>query len=260
MSKVFYLIMLTTSLVFSQEIIKVSNVEGVSYIYGNTTPNMAEKEALNDAKLNSLRKAGIGDYINSSETLFTSEINDNYDDFYSSEFTSQLNGAIKSYEIIDKRSEIVETGVKLTITINSQVIKYKTNIDSEFSSQIEGIQSVYKSDEKINFTVKTTKESYLTIFWTDQSDSGILYPNNREAQIKLKPNQTYTFPTDQSNYIASFSDETLLKETNRFLFVFTKKKRIFIHSSDNKQDIFSWVNSIELNDRLVKSFSYFVVK
>ena len=74
MSKVFYLIMLTTSLVFSQEIIKVSNVEGVSYIYGNTTPNMAEKEALNDAKLNSLRKAGIGDYINSSETLFTSEI------------------------------------------------------------------------------------------------------------------------------------------------------------------------------------------
>jgi len=81
---------------FSQEIIiDVKQVQGVSYISGNTSPIVAKEQALNEAKLNALRKANISEEIISNETFLTSESDDNFQDYYTSDFYSNLKGAIK---------------------------------------------------------------------------------------------------------------------------------------------------------------------
>ena len=85
------ILLLFYAISFSQEIIiDVKQVQGVSYISGNTSPIAAKEQALNEAKLNALRKANISEEIISNETFLTSESDGNFQDFYSSDFYSNF--------------------------------------------------------------------------------------------------------------------------------------------------------------------------
>ena len=249
---------------FSQEIIiDVNQVQGVSYISGNTSPIAAKEQALNEAKLNALRKANISEEIISNETFLTSESDGNFQDYYTSDFYSNFKGAIKSFEITSDRMMPVELGIKRVITINAKVIKYKTVEDSNFIIDIDGIKGSYNAGNYLEFKVVSSKKCYLTIFWIDESGSGVLYPNNEEDYFLLIPNENYKFPLTDSEriYEITMNNKEKSKETNRLLFVFTKKQIPFVKTSNselNKKDIFSWVNSIEPSERKIRSFSYLV--
>jgi len=249
---------------FSQEIIiDVKKVQGVSYISGNTSPIAAKEQALNEAKLNALRKANISEEIISNETLLTSESDGNFQDFYSSDFYSNFKGAIKSFEIISDTMIPVEQGIKRLITINAKVIKYKTVEDSNFIIDVDGIKGSYNAGNYVEFNVLSSKKCYLTIFWIDESGSGVLYPNNEEDYFPLIPNENYEFPLADStrNYEITINNKEKSKETNRLLFVFTKNQIPFVKTTNselNKKYIFSWVNSIEPSERKIRSFSYLV--
>ena len=246
---------------FSQEtIIDIIDAQGVSYISGYTSPIVAKEQALNEAKLNALRKANISEEIISNETFLTSETDGNNQDFYTSDFYSNFKGAIKSFEIISDSMIPFELGIKRVITINAKVIKYKTVEDSNFIIDIEGIKGSYTTDDFLKFNVVSSNNCFLTVFWIDQLDSGILFPNEIESDSQLNSNVTYNFPKKMA-YKITLQNSDLNKETNRLLFVFTKKQIPFIKTSNsklNKKDIFSWVSSIEPSERKIRSFSYLV--
>ena len=193
---------------FSQEIIiDVKQVQGVSYISGNTSPIAAKEQALNEAKLNALRKANISEEIISNETFLTSESDGNFQDFYSSDFYSNFKGAIKSFEITSDRMIAVELGIKRVITINAKVIKYKTVEDSNFIIDIDGIKGSYNAGKFLEFKVVSSKKCYLTIFWIDESGSDVLFPNDDEDYFSLIPNENYIFADgDDSNELNSYID------------------------------------------------------
>tara|TARA_B110000459_G_scaffold200105_1_gene247970 strand:+ start:197 stop:1009 length:813 start_codon:yes stop_codon:yes gene_type:complete len=250
---------------FSQEIIiDVKQVQGVSYISGNTSPIVAKEQALNEAKLNALRKANISEDINSNETYLTSDTDGNHQDYYTSDFYSNFKGAIKSFEITSDIMTPIETGIKRVITINAKVIKYKTVEDPNFMIDIDGIKGSYNAGNDLEFNVVSSKKCYLTIFWIDESGSGVLYPNNEEDYFLLIPNENYKFPliTDSTRiYKITMNNIEKSKETNRLLFVFTKNQIPFVKTTNSelsKKDIFSWVNSIEPSERKIRSFSYLV--
>ena len=246
---------------FSQEIIiDVKQAQGISYISGNTTLTAAKEQALNEAKLNALRKANISEEINSNETFLTSEIDGSQQDFYTSDFYSNFKGAIKSFEILSETITAVEPGIKIETTISAKVIKYKTIEDPSFKIDIQGIQGSYVVGDSLEFKLISSDNCFLTIFWIDQLDSGILFPNERESNSELISNKTYIFPTDNT-YEITLQDSNTNKETNRLLFVFTKKQIPFVNTSSyifNKKDIFSWINSIEPSERKIRYFSYLV--
>ena len=246
---------------FSQEtIIDIIDAQGVSYISGYTSPIVAKEQALNEAKLNALRKANISEEIISNEIFLTSETDGNNQDFYTSDFYSNFKGAIKSFEIISDSMIPFELGIKRVITINAKVIKYKTVEDSNFIIDIEGIKGSYTTDDFLKFNVVSSNNCFLTVFWIDQLDSGILFPNEIESDSQLNSNVTYNFPKKMA-YKITLQNSDLNKETNRLLFVFTKKQIPFIKTSNsklNKKDIFSWVSSIEPSERKIRSFSYLV--
>ena len=119
-----------------------------------------------------MKSAGIVESIKSFETLFTSEFNNDYQQFYSSAIQDEIQGNILNYEIIQDtivRKNELEFYAK--VTINALVIEYKTKPDVTFDANIEGIKAVYDNGELLTFNVKSSQTFYLTIFNINDVDA-----------------------------------------------------------------------------------------
>ena len=247
----------------AQKLVKVTGIKGISYISGDVSPNQAKSLALNDAKINALKAAGIGENIKSYELLFSSQEKNEYSQFFSSDIQSEIQGAVTSYDIINqatiKKNEIE---LYIEITINASVIKYETKPDNTFDAYIEGLKGVYNNHDKLVFTVKTTQPCYLTIFNINDVDATLMYPNSYEKQNPFKAIEVYKFPIGQVDYEL----ETSLNDTesNRLIFVFTKTAVPFIKMDKDQlttnDAIFNWIYSIMPDQRKVEYRSLIIQK
>ena len=86
----------------AQKLVKVSGIKGVSYISGDVSVNQAKYSAINEAKINALKAAGIGENIKSYQLLFSSQEKNEYAQFFSSDIQSEIQGAVASYDIINQ--------------------------------------------------------------------------------------------------------------------------------------------------------------
>jgi hypothetical protein len=247
----------------AQKIIKIRDIKGRAFISGNISPNEAKNLALNDAKLNALKAAGIIENINSYQLLFSSQEKNEFSQFFSSDIQSEIQGGIDSYEITNqatiKKSEIE---LYIEITIDASVIKYETKPDNTFEVYIEGLKSVYNNYDNLTFRVKTTRECYLTIFNITDIDASLMFPNSYEGENHFNSIQSYQFPVGQVDYML----ETALKEkeSNRLIFVFTKTAIPFIKMDKDQittnDAIFNWIYSIMPDQRKVEYRSLIILK
>jgi hypothetical protein len=247
----------------AQKIVKVTGVKGLAYITGDVSPNQAKVQALNDAKINALKAAGIGENIKSYQLLFTSQEKNDYSQFFNSDIQSEIQGAVESFSIVN------ETTVKksdfelyLEITIDAAVIKYETKPDITFDANIEGLKAVYNNHDNLSFSLTTSQNCYLTIFNINDSEATLMFPNAYERKNSLLAKQSYKFPLGNVDYEL----ETNLKdkESNRLIFVFTKTEIPFIKMDKDQvtssEAIFSWIYSIMPDQRKVDYQTIFIVK
>jgi hypothetical protein len=259
---VLYSFSLLITFITAQEIKQVNNIKGTSYISGDISPNQARIQALNDAKVNALIAAGIEEHINSYQLLFTSQQNNDYTQLFNSDIQTEIQGAVQSYTIISNKVYCKnDNEVVYEILINANVIKYNTKPDITFDANIEGIKAAYNNNEPITFTINVSQDCYLTIFNITDKEAFLLYPNAYEKQTLLSANKKYRFPTTQINYIAN-TEKTF--DTNRLIFVFTKKQIPFIKMNKDQfttpENIFSWIFSIMPDQRNVKYLTYTIQK
>ncbi len=114
---------------YSQEI-ELKNVFGTAIIYGNTSPNDAKIEAINNAKFNALKKAGIEESIKSYQALYTSQINNDFNQFFTSDIQSEMKGVVKSFEVVSEKIKATkENELLFEIEINCTVTRYLTSPD-----------------------------------------------------------------------------------------------------------------------------------
>ena len=256
----FFLILFScTNILIAQKKIKIKESHGTAFISGDVSPNEAKKRALFNAKINALKSAGIVESIKSFETLFTSEFNNDYQQFYSSTIQDEIQGNILNYEIIQDtivRKNELEFYAK--VTINALVIEYKTKPDVTFDANIEGIKAVYDNGELLKFNLKSSQAFYLTIFNINDVDASVFFPNSREVSRRLSPFDYHEFPLDvQTEYALVTSED---QEMNRLIFVFTKTYIPFIKLDEdgltNEDQIFSWIYSIMPDQRNVQYYSF----
>ena len=249
--------------VSAQKQVKVSGIKGTAIISGDVSPNQAKLIALNDAKINALKAAGIGENIKSYQLLFSSQEKNEFSQFFSSDIQSEIQGAVSSYEItnqatVKKSDEILN----IEITIDASVIKYETKPDNTFDAYIEGLKAVYNNHDKLTFTVKTTQDCYLTIFNITDVDATLMYPNNYEKQNSFNSIKVYHFPLGQVDY--SLETDLKEKESNRLIFVFTKTAVPFIKMDKDQvttnEAIFNWIYSIMPDQRKVEYRSLVIQK
>lgn len=236
---------------------------GKSYITGDISPNLAKIQALNDAKINALKTAGIEEQINSYQLLFKSEQQNDYTQFFSSEIQSELQGAVKTYEIVNERIYCKnDFEIICEVEINATIIKYNTKPDLTFDVFIEGVKNIYNNDDDLSFTIKATQECYLTIFNITDVEAFMLYPNTFEKSYLIKPNEIIQFPISRIDY--TLHTEIKPSETNRLIFVFTKEPIQFIKMDKDQvtthEDIFSWIYSITPDKRKVQYLTFIIQK
>jgi hypothetical protein len=247
----------------AQEIIHVKGATGEAEIVGRISEEEARKQALNKAKIEALRKAGVGEKIQTYENLFRSELNNDFTEFFSTDIHSELQGAIQSYEVVTHRRKVDEVTnlFMVEVTIDASVVLYSTKPDPTFSVKVEGIKGIYDEGEFITFNILSTQDCYLHIFSITDNYTGLIYPNKWEKFQPISANTEMKFPFGYLDYEAFKSGKGI--DTNRMVFVFTKSPIQFMSHTGEEQltsseTIFSWIYSIMPNERVVDYHAFSV--
>ena len=256
-----------STICFSQKKVQVKEVKGVGFIAGDVSENQARQNAINDAKVNALKEAGIEEHINSYQTLFSSQNNKDFSQFFSSDIQSEMQGAVKSYtvksenKIVNPKSKQVE----YQVVIDAEVVKYETKPDINFDAIVEGIKGAYNNHDKLSFTVKTTKTCYINIFCITDKEATLMYPNALEPDKVIQFGKVHSFPLLPEKLDYELETMEKYKETNRLIFVFTKEPMTYINIKGENQNtdiekIFTWIYSIMPDQRKVLYFPFEIVK
>lgn len=260
----FFLILIANNIFAQKNVISVYGVQGSAYINERITPKEAIQEAINDAKKNALRKAGIGEYIKSSQLLISTSVDNNKtSDFINSEMQSQLEGEILSFVVLDTISKLEEKQFQYIVTIDAKIIKHQVKPDPNFNINILGVKNVYANNENLNFSIISTTDCYLNLFsWTEE-EVGLVYPNTDESQLIIKAGDNYLFPTGRkNNYVMTIENKTV--EKSNLVFVFTKKPMKYIQFNSNgvskPETVISWINSIPLDKKKVINMPILIQK
>ena len=263
---ILFVFVITSLSSFGQRTVNVNNVIGLYIGSDNETPNIVKEKALNNAKINALSKAGIAEDISSYNLLYQLDKNGDFQQIFDTQFQSEIKGAIKSYEIIDEKRSANEFGnFVIEITINAKVIKYNKNSDPSFTSKIDGILPVYNHGSTLEFSLISSQDFYLTIFYLNDDEAGFIFPN-AQAYAKLdsmlfRADEIYNFPVSDSEYVLSTKKR---EETNRLIFVFTKENYKFITQNTegltSSDEIFEWIYSISPDRRTTNHYSFTILK
>lgn len=240
---------------YSQQTIQVKGAKGTGEIVGRISYEEARREALNQAKVEALRKAGVKENLQSYESLFRSEVNNDFSEFFSSDIQSELQGAVQSYEIVshERKVDPVTNLFNVEVTINATVILYENKPDLTFNVRVEGVKGIYEDGENLTFTLTATQNCYLHIFSITDTYTSLMYPNVWEPFKEIQAGKKISFPFSQIIDYSLFKN-TKEPELNRVLFVFTKKPIRFLKAVGDDQltsseEIFAWVYGITPDER-----------
>jgi hypothetical protein len=251
--KIINLVAFLPFLAFSQEIIKIKKVSGIYYLSNDISPKQAKELAVIEAKTEALRKAGIGETVNSSKVLISTENNNIVNQLFNNIATVELNGAITKYKvdtIFERRNEFSQTYFEAFIT--ADVIKYKTKPDPSFQLQIDGVDKVYNQGSDLKFSCTPFIAGYLKIFQITSNYAGMIYPNEFENSTLFIKDQKVQFPIKKG---LSYSLDDI--ESNTLVFVFTKSEIPFT-VKQTIEGITEWIYKISPEQRQVQSFSIMV--
>ncbi|MDH6341587.1 hypothetical protein M2480_000956 [Parabacteroides sp. PFB2-12] len=213
----------------------------------NITPEKARLYALNNAKENALREAGISEEF---IIMHTGAVSDKITRFISHS-NSELLGEIVNYEVIDERIQSQGKRHYYQIMIKATVKTGKVKRDIEFDVQIKGIKNTaYRDGEMFIFSITPTKDCYATVFWLDESGNGaLIYPNPAEPTEKLLAQSHSIFPRTQNYKARKETKEPT--EIISLVFVFTKQNIPFTQDCtwDNIQ---KWIMAIPSDKHTLK--------
>lgn len=235
---------------------KIKNITTWAVGSGTQTPEQVKQMAIDKAKIEALKAAGIEENINSYSDYFRSESDGKMSDLFTSDILSNIKGNVKNVEIVTHNNEFTPEGnIKVTVTINCTVVEYKTSKDLMFESKIDGIKMMYTEGDLLTFKVWSSGDAYLRVFMFATEDF-IIFPNNWEQSFMLKANETYEFPQKIEITLDAGGAK---KETNRLVFVLLKRDIPYTGDVDYKL-ITDWIMSIPPDERAIKSFGFEVVK
>jgi hypothetical protein len=222
------------------------------------TPEQVKQKAINNAKIEALKAAGIAENINSYSDYIRSESDNKMEELFTSDVLSNIRGTVKNIEVLSAKPGFTPEGqMQYTVTINCTVVKYETETDLTFDAWVEGMKMFYKVGEGLVFKVKPTADCYMRAFVFSPKESFVLFPNDYEKSFIMNAQTEYSFPTGLVDYPLDATGAK--KEADRLVLVFVKKDIYYTGEVDYK-GITDWIMSIPPDERAIKSFGFDVVK
>lgn len=245
------LLLATTQVCCHAQNKKVHNVIGRCEITRELSLAQAEERALEDAKINAMRKAGVSERLWSVTGLINEDDGSEFSQVLSRMTTLEINGLITvralaySEQVIDGRRYAVAT-------IDADVKLVDTKVDLTFQMEVNGIKGVYESGDDMTFTVKLYgHDAWLRVFWFDDNGGMLLYPSSYDNDATLRKDKEYTFPLNPSiEYVMEKLDKSHKMETINIIAVATKRDIPFLEDEVTFDTVLKWLYTIPADERV----------
>lgn len=243
------------------------NATGIS-ISNDLTPKQGEQEALKEAKIEALRKAGIKELLSVSSVLFEQSRGDSFSNFFNEISTSEMLANIVTDSIFNIKRSFDEYGNMIVkVEILATIFKSRTKKDYTFFFEITGLREVYYESDYISFSFLPSKKGYLKIFAINELDSYLLYPfiHDQYDHLSDKGNELFMagekveFPIHQS-FKPGYSVELegTDSENTLLIFVYTKSFIPWLEDEISLRSLSKWIYNIPVDQR-VHSFRNIII-
>lgn len=257
--RVFYLFLISVSLLSAanaQGIKNLKDIKGEWVISNDITPVQARENAINEAKIEALRQAGVPEYVAQSNIFYQSEKKLQFKEVFESLTTVEVSGEISEFLITKEDKRINELGVLIyEVWINAKVVIHKTQKDPGFNIDVSGVRESYLSPDKLTFEIKPWKDGFLTVFIISEQESGLLFPNSLERQEKLEGGKSYKFPKSKALDYEVTSENSV--EVNYILLLYTKQEIPFA-GDQTTENILRFIAQISPSEKCLKSYSFLI--
>jgi hypothetical protein len=243
---------------FAQETRAVEGIKGEWIISNDITPIQARANAIDQAKAEALRAAGVAEYVAESSVLYKTEKDKKLEDIHKSVTSVDVSGEISGFQVIKEEKKLNEVGnLTYEVWINATVVLHKSSKDPGFNVSVKGIQDSYRSPEELFFEMIPAKEGFLNIFILDDDESLLLYPNKFEKREKFAGGETYKFPRSRALDYEVSAEEGM--EVNYLILLYTKTEVPFLKEATS-ENIMQFIAGIDPAEKCVKSYSILVRK
>ena len=244
---------LCASCCFAQETKSVEGIKGEWIISNDITPIQARANAIDQAKAEALRNAGVAEHIAESSLLYKTEKDNKLEDIHKSMTTVDVSGEISGFQITKEEKKLNEFGnLMYEVWINASVILHKTSKDPGFNLDVKGIHDSYRSPEELIFEIKPSKEGFLNIFILGDDESLLLYPSKFEKPEKFERGETYKFPRSRALDYEVSSEEGM--EVNYLILLYTKSEIPFLEEATS-ENILKFIATIDPAQKCIKTYS-----
>ena len=236
--------------------IKISEVKGIAIGGDRESVDQVIQRAINEAKVEALKQAGVAENIASFSDYFQSEDNEKYEELFTSDILSDIRGSVKDIDVLETKKSFDQTDcLKVEVLINCTVVKYLTEKDITFDVRVDGVGMFYQNETNLKFVVKPSKDSYVKIFIFSETEAFQLFPNEYELSYLLTTNKQHYFPSETMDYTLVSNKKS---EIHRMIMVFMKEDIPYTNDVEYKK-IIDWIFSIPPDMRVIKSFGFSVV-
>ncbi len=258
-SFILFVLLVISQTLSAQQSISIKDATGKYILSDDITPSQAKNLAIEEAKKDALRKAGVVENISESNMLYSLSQEKDFKQFFNSISTIEINGAIKETKNIriSEGKDNVTNQTYYEVFLDAEVIKYTKRTDASFNFDVQGILDKYDENGHINFSIKPSTDGYLKIFVIKDKTVDLLFPNKYERDSLLTKENLIYFPTNKA--IEYGFDNIVQNESQLILIVFTKKNIPF-YKEVSYDNVMNWVYEISPDERRVRSFQLIVTK
>src|SRR3989339_740041 len=239
--------------------IKINKAFGIAVGDEKTSLEDVKRRAINEAKIDALKQAGIGENLSSYQNLYKTEDTKNYMELFTSDVLVNIRGDVNDVKELNVKKDITPEGfIQVTVEISCTVIKYTTDPDMTLDAEVDGIEKFYKSGDKLNFNVSPNVNSFARIFLVvrETNESFLIFPNEYHKNFEMKKGEKYSFPSDKYELELSTNIDS---EIDNVIIVLLKED-IPYTGDISYEKIYRWINMIPLDKRKVITSSINITK
>lgn len=231
----------------------VANVPGEVVIADDISIVQARENAINQAKIEALRRAGVPEFVSEVTVLQKSEKGiENFSEVFNSLTNQEISGEIAAFSLIkEEKTTNLSGNYVMKVWIDADVIIHERHSDPAFYAKIKGIRENYTSPEDLTFEFYPASSGYLNVFIIDEKESSLLFPNTLERSELLEANRTYNFPLSKA---LTYEVATINNvEVNYIVMLFTKNE-IRYTEGKSVSEMLNFVARISPDQKFVRMY------
>lgn len=240
----------------TQETKTVQDIKGEWVISNDITPVQARERAIDQAKAEALRTAGVPEYVAESNLTYKREQDLGIKDIHESLTSIDVSGEISSFQVMREDRRKNEFGnLMFEVWINATVVLHTSSRDPGFTMNVNGIRESYRSPEELVFDILPSKEGFLNIFIISDKESTHLFPNKIEKPEKFEGGKSYKFPRSRALDYEVSAEKGV--EVNYVVLLYTKMAVPF-EQAETSENILRFIAGIDPSQKCLKTYSILI--